>query len=111
MNVLDSARARKHTAMILARRRTTNMGGVAMDTSRVDRPAAAMWRFTLPCSAPIVPRPRISSRCLHQVQPCRCPSVQKMRGGGGAERGVRVGEGREVVGGGQQQGALAVALI
>ena len=48
MNALDSARALRQTARILARRWTTNMGAVAAETSRVERPAAAMCLLTLP---------------------------------------------------------------
>lgn len=65
MKALDSARALRQTARILARRWTMNMGAKAAESSRVERPAAAMCLFTLPCRAPIVPKPRISSRCLH----------------------------------------------
>ena len=91
MKALDSARARKQTAMIFAKRRTTNMGGVAMDTSSVDRPAAAMCRFTLPCRAPMVPKPRISSRCLQQLQhvhPSGYPTCSgRCDEGGGSQEG------------------------
>lgn len=67
VKALDSARALRQTARILARRWTMNMGAKAAETSRVERPAAAMCLFTLPCRAPIVPNPRISSRCLHAL--------------------------------------------
>ncbi len=65
VKALDSARALRQTARILARRWTINMGAKAAESSRVERPAAAICLFTLPCKAPIVPKPRISSRCLH----------------------------------------------